>query len=108
MTGVPAALVLAGLMLTLTVFGSMIVAAALGGTSRLLPGFRGNDPPQTGLLAASTVIVGGAIAIVPQLADIAAGLAPDSMFGPLGSAALKTEPVVAILWTWYLHSRYRR
>ena len=108
MSGLEQAALAALLMFSMTVIGSVMVAAALGGSQRLPLVFRSDSPPQRGLVGATQVVIGAVIGLGAQLADLALGLAPGSIFEPVGSWVLKIEPIFAILWTWYLHSRYRQ
>ena len=104
MTGVPAALALAGLVLFLTVVFSMIVAGIVGGAQGL-PLFPSADPPRHDPVA---VLVFGTLIAIAQMAVLGAGLAPNSIFAPAGSVVLLFEPLLAIAWIWYLVRRYRR
>lgn len=106
MSGLEQATLAALLMFSMTVIGSVLVAAALGGSQRLPPIFRSDSPPQRGFLGASQIAFGVVIGLGAQLVDLALGLAPNSIFEPVGSWILKAEPMLAIIWTWYLHSRY--
>lgn len=108
MTGVVAAIVVS---LVLFAFSAIFAASAFGiaaGTDRLPLFFRGNAPPRRDLLGASGIAISVILALLPQLAILAVGLARPVAFGSDGSMVLLAEPIFAILFAWYLARRYRR